>query len=205
MDSLLDQINSLIKMQVGDPYRLEHIKVRVEENKILTLSDKKYLSELLDRYIGNVESKENLTSKIEPIANSPENFDSNNCWKCGNKNSNFAKFCNYCGSSIEKSIDIPKITPEKSIDIPKITPEKSKQDSQSWIQTRSTTMPKRMGKGKKSLIILGILAILILISGIVLGDDFLKTIEQIIDNLQQQIGSLLEGLSIELTNPHNLV
>lgn len=194
MDSLLDQVNSLIKMQVGDPYRLEHIKVRVEENKILTLSDKKYLSDLLDRYIGNVESKENLTSKIESTANSPENFDSNNCWKCGNKNSNFAKFCNYCGSSIEKSIDIPKITPEKS-----------KQDSQSWIQTRSTTMPKRMGKGKKFLIILGILAILILISGIVLGDDFLKTIEQIIESLQQQIGSLFEGLSIELMNPNNLI
>jgi hypothetical protein len=192
MDSLLDQVNALIKMQVGDPYRLEHIKSRVEENKVLALSDKKYISDMLDRYLGNVESNENHTSKTEPTTASPVNFDSNNYWKCGNKNTTLAKFCNNCGSSIEQLSDRPKVTSEKS------TP-----NSQSWIQTRSTTMPKRMGKGKKILISIGILVILIVIVGLMMGDEFLEIIENIINGLQQQIGSLLEGLSVDLKTPYN--
>jgi regulator of replication initiation timing len=192
MDSLLDQVNALIKMQVGDPYRLEHIKSRVEENKVLALSDKKYISDLLDSHIRNAESDENQTSKIESTSASPVNFDSNNCWKCGNKNTHLAKFCNNCGSSIEQLADTPKVTSEKP------TP-----DSQSWIQTRSTTMPKRLGKGKKILIGIGILVILIVIVGLMMGDEFLETIENVVNGLQQQIGSLLEGLSVDLKIPFN--
>ena len=192
MDSLLEQVNALIKMQVGDPYRLEHIKSRVEENMVLALSDKKYISDLLNRYIGNVESNENQTSKIESTTASPVNLDSNNCWKCGNKNPKLAKFCNNCGSPIEQLADRPQVTSEKPT-----------QESQSWIQTRSTTMPRRMGKGKKILIGVGILVFLIVISGLMMGDEFVGTIEKIFSDLQQQIGSLLEGLSAELQIPHN--
>ena len=192
MESLLEQVNALIKMQVGDPYRLEHIKSRVEENMVLALSDKKYISDLLDRYLGNVESDENQTSKIEPTTVSPVYYDSNNCWKCGNKNTNLAKFCNNCGSSIEQLANRPKVTSEK----PTL-------DSQSWIQTRSTTMPKRMGKGKKILIGIGILVILIVIVGLMMGDEFLEIIENVINGLQQQIGSLLEGLSVDLKTSYD--
>ena len=192
MDSLLDQVNTLIKLQVGDPYRLEHIKSRVEGKKVLALSDKKYISDLLNRYIGNVQSDENQTSKIESTIASPINLDFNNYWKCGNKNPKLAKFCNNCGSSIEQLADRPQVTSEKPV-----------QESKSWIQTRSITMPRRMGKGKKILIGVGILVFLIVISGLIMGDEFVETIEKIFSDLQQQIGSLLEELSEEPQIPYN--
>ena len=187
MDSLLEQVNSLIKMKVGEPYRLEHIKSRLEENKVLTLSDKTYLNDLLERYIRNVGSVEPQASKIEPSVPSSINSDFKNCWKCGTENPNIAKFCHGCGSLIEKLPDKPKLTSKKP-----------KQDSQSWIQTRSTTMPKRMGKGKKILIGIGIIAAIIIIIWLIEGDKFLETIENLINGLQQQLGSLLGGLSVEL-------
>lgn len=192
MDSLLDQVNSLIKMNVGDPYRLEHIKFRLEQNKVLTLSDKKYLSDLLDSYIRNVGIEEHTTSKIESTTSTPINSDSNYCWKCGTENPNNAKFCNSCGSSIEKLTDRPKIFSEKPT-----------QESQSWIQTRSTTMPKRMGKGKKIVIGMGIIIFFIFIVGLITDYEFLDIIEKLVNNFQQQIGSLLEGLSIKLKTTHN--
>lgn len=192
MNSLLDQVNSLVKMQVGDPYRLEHIKSRLEENKILTLSDKKYLSDLLDRYIGNIKHHEPQTSKIEHEITSEVISETKYCWKCGNKNPNPAKFCNSCGSSIVEFAERPKEIPE----IPKEIPKKLTKDTQSWIQTRSTTMPKRMGKGKKFLVGVGIIAVMFILGALLVGDEFLTFFENIIDNLQQQIGSLLEGLSL---------
>lgn len=199
MNSLLDQVNSLIKMQVGDPYRLEHIKSRLEENKILTLSDKKYLNDLLERYIGNIKRQEPQTSKIEPEITSEVNSETKYCWKCGNKNPNLAKFCNSCGSSIVEFAERPKEIPEipKEIpEIPKEIPKKPTKDTQSWIQTRSTTMPKRMGKGKKFLVGVGIIAVVFVLGAVLGGDGFLTFFENIIDNLQTQIGSLLEGISL---------
>ncbi|MDH3277272.1 MAG: zinc ribbon domain-containing protein [Nitrosopumilus sp.] len=179
-------------MNVGDPYRLEHIKSRLEENKVLALSDKTYLNDLLERHIRNVETVTPQPSKIEPTSSSPVNSVSNYCWKCGTENPNLAKFCNNCGSPIEKLNDRPKVTSEKL-----------KQDSQSWIQTRSTTMPKRMGKGKKILIAIGIILVVIVIVGLIEGERFLKIIEKIFADFQQQIGSLLERLSIKSNATHN--
>ncbi len=34
MQSLLEQVNILIKMKVGDPYRLEHIKLMLKQNEL---------------------------------------------------------------------------------------------------------------------------------------------------------------------------
>ena len=192
MDSLLEQVNSLIKMKKGEPYRLEHIKSRLEENKVLTLSDKTYLNDLLERYIRNIGTVQRQASKIEPSVSSSVTSDFKNCWKCGTENPDIAKFCHGCGSLIEKLADKPKITSEKP-----------KQDSQSWIQTRSTTMPKRMGKRKKILIGIGIIAVVIIIAWLIEGDKFLETLEKIINDFQQQIGSLFEGLSVQFKTNNN--
>ena len=89
----------------------------------------------------------------------------------------------------------PEITKEIP-EIPKEIPKKPTKDTQSWIQTRSTTMPKRMGKGKKFLVGVGIIAVVFVLGALLVGDGFLTFFENIIDNLQQQIVSLLDGLSL---------
>jgi len=45
MDSkdVIDNVNALMKLGVGDPYRLEHIKQAYILNKIIWKSDNKYL------------------------------------------------------------------------------------------------------------------------------------------------------------------
>ncbi|MFQ5440233.1 MAG: hypothetical protein ACE5DL_02115 [Nitrosopumilaceae archaeon] len=199
MNSLLEQVNSLIKMQVGDPYRLEHIKSRLEQNKVLTLSDTKYLNVLLDRYNRNVEQKESQTLKSEPNELSELKSEPNVCWKCEQTNPILAKFCNSCGSSLVKLPEKTKIISEKA----KKISEKSSKETQSWIQTRSTTMPKRMGKGKKILIGIGILVILIVIVGLIQGDQFFTSLENIFNDLQQKIDSLLAGFSADSPNSYN--
>ena len=60
MDSIFDNITSLIKKDLGDPYRLAHIKSRLERNKKLTLSDTNYLNRLLTlSNLRNIENNEN--------------------------------------------------------------------------------------------------------------------------------------------------
>ncbi len=220
MNSLLDQVNSLIKMQVGDQYRLEHLQSRLEQNKILTFSDKTYLSGLLDRYLRDLESDDHQTSKTKSILSSTVKSNSNYCGKCGNENPSLAKFCNNCGSPLEKLADTTRVIPEKSNDTTQMIPEKSAdisrviaekvvdttqassekpaQDTQSWIQTRSTTMPKGMGKRKKIVIGIGVIIIVIIFSRLIVGEEFFTSIENIINDWQQQLDSLLKGLTAEL-------
>ena len=47
MQSLLDQVNILIKMKVGDPYRLEHIKLMLKQKRTVYGSDRAYLDHLI--------------------------------------------------------------------------------------------------------------------------------------------------------------
>ena len=50
MQSLLDQVNILIKMKVGDPYRLEHIKLMLKQKRTVYGSDRAYLDKLIHEY-----------------------------------------------------------------------------------------------------------------------------------------------------------
>ena len=100
MDSLLDQVNSLIKMNVGEPYRLEHIKFRLKQNKSLRNSDTTYLNYLVNRYLQKVEKEK--TPDIEPDSkkSSEEDLESIYCWNCGTKNKRVLKFCVNCAWEI---------------------------------------------------------------------------------------------------------
>ncbi len=51
MNSLLDDVNALLKLKQGDLGRLEHIKKTLEEGNMLYISDSKYLQELTKEYL----------------------------------------------------------------------------------------------------------------------------------------------------------
>ena len=66
MQSLLDQVNILIKMKVGDPYRLEHIKLMLKQKRTVYGSDRAYLDHLIHDYIEQVKTQKKL-SKIKNL------------------------------------------------------------------------------------------------------------------------------------------
>ena len=52
MDSdIVDDVNALLKLGVGDAYRLEHIKQAYIENKTVWGSDGNYLQEMREKYL----------------------------------------------------------------------------------------------------------------------------------------------------------
>ncbi|MBI1663536.1 MAG: TM2 domain-containing protein [Nitrosopumilus sp.] len=61
--TLLDDVNELLKQNIGDSARLEHIKSSIEDNKPLYDSDKNYLKE--------------LSKKLETTENTSETSDDN--------------------------------------------------------------------------------------------------------------------------------
>ena len=48
---MIDEINSLLRMGVGDQYRLEHIKLAYVENRSLWESDRRYLERMREKYL----------------------------------------------------------------------------------------------------------------------------------------------------------
>ena len=64
MQSLLDQVNILIKMKVGDPYRLEHIKLMLKQKRTVYGSDRAYLDHLIHDYIEQVKTQKKLSKMI---------------------------------------------------------------------------------------------------------------------------------------------
>jgi len=51
VNSLLDDVNALLKLEQGDLGRLEHIKATLESRNVLYISDTKYLRELTREYL----------------------------------------------------------------------------------------------------------------------------------------------------------
>ena len=179
MQSLLEQVNILIKMKVGDPYRLEHIKLMLKQKRTVYGSDRAYLDKLIHEYIEQVKTQKKL-SKIrgenpfeEDSENilSEENIDENDviemqhiyCWKCGKSIPVNSKFCLECGSDVKN----PQVredddkSPDKSPD--KIIKKKSNN-----------------GNTKNIIIVIGVLGILAIIGGAVaMNGGFDKTVPSV--------------------------
>jgi len=104
MDSadIVDDVNALLKLGVGDPYRLEHIKQAYILNKTIWKSDDKYLKQLRVRYLVRHKiDQPDIQPEIDKnLENDSENNDIIHCWKCGKKGPLGANFCMICGSSI---------------------------------------------------------------------------------------------------------
>lgn len=85
MSTLLDRIEVLLKYEVGDTIRLQHIKQAVSDNRRLYDSDRDYI--------------ENLTKKYFPstIEKEPMEQASTKCWGCGETIPENSNYCSYCG------------------------------------------------------------------------------------------------------------
>ena len=55
MNSSLDDVNELLRLGYGDTYRLENIKQRLANGKVLYASDNDYLQKLVSQYRGEIQ------------------------------------------------------------------------------------------------------------------------------------------------------
>ena len=104
MDSkdVIDNVNALLKLGVGDPYRLEHIKQSYILNSTIWKSDNKYLEQLREKYLvkHRIDQPGIESEIIEKTESESEDKDMIHCWKCGKKSPTRANFCMVCGSAI---------------------------------------------------------------------------------------------------------
>jgi len=170
---IVDNVNALLKLNVGDPYRLEHIKQAYILNKIIWKSDDRYLTQLREKYLKRhkIDQPDLQPETVENIENDSENEDTIHCWKCGKKVPLRANFCMVCGSSIFEV----NTEPQKA-----------------EVQIPSNSKKQSKGMGLKIPIIIGIpVLILIIIGGAysqgLLDNTFEKyssedTIEDVVDS-----------------------
>ena len=101
MDSpdVIDDVNALLKLGVGDSYRLEHIKQAYLQNKTIWITDSNYLQQMKEKYLTklNPDTQSDIGKNLE---NDSPDGDVIHCWKCGKKASLGANFCMICGSSL---------------------------------------------------------------------------------------------------------
>ncbi|NQV39940.1 MAG: zinc ribbon domain-containing protein [Nitrosopumilus sp.] len=109
MDStdVVDEVNSLLKLGVGDPYRLEHIKQTYIQNQKIWITDENYLKRLREKYLAKHNSDIQTNDEIV-FENEPEDKETIHCWKCGKKGPIGANFCMLCGTSIFEVGATPK-------------------------------------------------------------------------------------------------
>ena len=122
MDSIdiVDEVNALLKLDVGDPYRLEHIKQTFIQNKKIWITDENYLKRLREKYLDKQNSETESRADIV-FENEPEDKETIHCWKCGKQVPLSANFCMICGTSLFEVGAEPQPIPES-----KPTPKSSK-------------------------------------------------------------------------------
>ena len=167
-------------MKVGDPYRLQHIKLMLKQKRSVYGSDRAYLDHLIHDYIEEVKTQKKL-SKIRgenPFEENSETITSDEdvedeedddddlvvleniyCWKCGKSIPVNSKFCLSCGCDVKN----PEVKEEDTEELTKKLPNDS-------IVNNSSN-----GSKKNLLIVIGVLAILVVITGaVIMGGGFDK-------------------------------
>ncbi|ABK77012.1 hypothetical protein CENSYa_0376 [Cenarchaeum symbiosum A] len=101
MDStdIVDTVNELLKLGVGDQYRLEHIKLSYMESKTLWDSDKRYLERMKEKYL-TVHKTEEIADPALATPVVEDDREVIHCWKCGKKNLLSANYCMKCGIAL---------------------------------------------------------------------------------------------------------
>lgn len=99
-EKIIADIDSLLKMGVGDPYRLKHIRQSYLQGKSLYKTDDDYWKHMREKYI----EKRNIVQS-DKSENHIKDENAIHCWKCGKKGSRASNFCTSCGSSLFKIDD----------------------------------------------------------------------------------------------------
>lgn len=123
MDSkdVVDEVNALLKLDVGDPYRLEHIKQTFIQNKKIWITDANYLKNLREKYL--VKHTSDVQTDEIVFENESENKETIHCWKCGKQGPLSANFCMFCGASIfEVGANPQPVSESKSFSFSKSIP-----------------------------------------------------------------------------------
>ena len=94
---IVDDVNALLNLGVGDAYRLEHIKQAYIQNKSIWNADKNYLQKMVDKYLIK---HSDLGLDSSDTENQSENEEKIHCWKCGKQTTLGANFCMICGASL---------------------------------------------------------------------------------------------------------
>lgn len=92
---IVDDVNALLKLGVGDAYRLEHIKQSYIDNKTIWITDANYLDKLREKYLTKYNTA-TLVTEEEP----EDDGKKIHCWKCGKKTPLRANFCMVCGAPL---------------------------------------------------------------------------------------------------------
>ncbi len=110
---IVDEVNALLKLRVGDAYRLEHIKQAYIENKTIWVTDQNYLQRMKEKYLNKQQSEDHIEDK-EKDEEGFENKETIHCWKCGKKTPLGANFCMLCGSSLFE-VGVNNIQQQKTV------------------------------------------------------------------------------------------
>jgi len=106
-NSLLEQVDILLNMQVGDLIRLEYIKKMILDGKSLYSSDKQYVEHLSEKYIHQ--------EYQNPESYAPQKKFESKCWNCEKLLDASVIYCPVCGvKQIKQSFDIPSVSRSSS-------------------------------------------------------------------------------------------
>jgi len=143
---IIDAVNVLLKLGVGDPYRLKHIKQAYIQNKTIWDTDQKYLERLKDKYLLRLIPNPQTDTHEDSTTSEPELQDFIHCWHCGSKNPIVGNFCMVCGYTL--------------FEVGKSEHPDSEQISRYISQTKQRTI------GKKIPIMIGIPVLILAIVGV---------------------------------------
>ena len=65
---IIDEINALLRLGVGDQYRLEHIKLAYVENRTIWESDRRYLDRMREKYVADLRRGEAVDDDRDVLA-----------------------------------------------------------------------------------------------------------------------------------------
>ena len=120
---IVDDVNALLKLGVGDPYRLEHIKQAYLKNKTLWETDKIYLKRLKEKYL--TKQRPAFQPDVhEKTQTRSEKDDFIHCWNCGKQSPLGGNFCMACGSALFEIGKVPPTKPEQTPSTPQSKPRK---------------------------------------------------------------------------------
>ena len=122
MRSLIDDIEELLALEKGDRYRLIDMRVRLEKNKRLYISDREFLENLVKTHLGRRGLSPDPDSPLASIRAGPATETSaDTCTKCGSEISADEMFCTGCGAKREEpssvaTPDVPKPTTQPKLE-----------------------------------------------------------------------------------------